>query len=258
MKTSDTTTTIRTGLPNPVWLDPRTNGPRGRSNGGFVAGMLAELAGGTATVRLLESVPLDAPLTVRRSRYDRYTLSDGRRALATAVGVNPFTEVPPVIPTMDEALAARDAHPFHGVRHLLSDCVVCGPDRADGLHVTPGPLDSDPSVLATPFVPHERDTISGVVTPSTVWGALDCPSYPAAALLRGRLCLLGSITAHRHRDIELGEELIVVGWTRSEGNRSRHTSSALIDGDGRVVASARAVWVELRHQILAKLIARWS
>jgi hypothetical protein len=258
MKTSDTITTVSTGLPNPVWLDPRTNGPRGKSNGGFVAGVLGELAGGTATVRLLETVPLDVPLTVRRISDNRYTLLDGRRALATAEGVDPFTETPPVIPTMAEADAARVAHPFLGVRHRLSTCVVCGPDRVDGMHVTPGPLATNPSVLATPFVPHERDTKGGIVIPSAVWGALDCPSYPADALLRGRLCLLGSITAHRNRDIELGEELVVVGWTRSEGKRSRHTSSALIDRDGHIVASARAVWVELRHQSLVKLLARWS
>lgn len=52
------------------------------------------------------------------------------------------------------------------------------------------------------------------------------------------------------------ENLVVVGWTRGLGTRSVQTASAMIDEDGAVVASARAVWVAVRHQWAVKTIAR--
>jgi acyl-CoA thioesterase FadM len=63
----------------------------------------------------------------------------------------------------------------------------------------------------------------------------------------GRLCLLGSLEAHQLRPIDVGEELIVVGWTIGEGRRSVRTASAIIEQTGDVVASARAVWVAIEQ-----------
>ena len=82
-------------------------------------------------------------------------------------------------------------------------------------------------------------------------------SYPAAVLAAGRVALLGSLTAHRTRDIAVGEPLIAVGWTIGSGTRSHRTASALLDEDGGVIASAHAVWVEVRRQRLTRLAGRW-
>lgn len=139
---------------------------------------------------------------------------------------------------------------------MLSTCVVCGAERQDGMGVTPGLLANQPDILAAPFVPLERDTTEGVVHPEAVWGALDCPSYPARSLLAHRIGLLGTLTAHRNRDVFLGERLVVVGWTVEHHGRSSQTASAVLDERGEVVASARAVWIELRHQWLARLVGR--
>jgi hypothetical protein len=125
---------------------------------------------------------------------------------------------------------------------------VCGPERADGLRVTPGPLEDDPDVLAAPFLPTDRFAVDGRVRSAAVWGALDCPSYPAAEARSGRLGLLGTLEAHQIRPIDVGEELVVVGWTVRVGQRSSHTASAILDRDGAVIASGRAVWVALRDQ----------
>jgi hypothetical protein len=126
--------------------------------------------------------------------------------------------------------------------------VVCGPERADGLRVTPGPLEADRDVLAAPFLPTDRFAVDGWVRPAAVWGALDCPSYPAAEARSGRLGLLGTLEAHQVRPIHVGEELVVVGWTVGVGQRSNRTASAIIDRDGEVVASGRAIWVVMRDQ----------
>ena len=82
-------------------------------------------------------------------------------------------------------MAAREAHPLRGVRHPMSDCVVCGPERGDGLQVTPGPLAAVPQVLASPFVVRPDFAVDGRASVPSLWGALDCISYPADLLRRG-------------------------------------------------------------------------
>ncbi len=238
-----------------VRLDPRENGPKGASNGGFACGTFADLVGGTARVRLVAKVPLGVDLAVDLDA-GRARVSAGRTLVATLQATEGFVAEPPVAPTLQEAAVARQRHPLRGVRHPLSGCVVCGPQRTDGLQATPGPLPDHPDILATPFVPTQRFAVDGQVRAAAVWGALDCPSYPAAALRSRRLCLLGSLEAHLVRPIQVGEELVVVGWTVAEGQRSIRTASAIIDRTGGVVASARAVWVALRHQWAAKAVAK--
>ncbi len=231
-------------------LDRRLNGPPRSANGGFASGAIAQAIGGTATVRLNRPVPLDTPLDVNPDVDGlSVTITDpDLHLVAEARRVDPFTMAPPEKPSFAEAEAARAASPLQGVRHLLSDCVVCGAERRDGLGVTPGPLLHRSDVLAAPFVPPAWTATDGVVHPEAVWGALDCPSYPAPSLLSRRLGLLGTLTAHRHRDVLVGERLIVVGWTMDRRDRATQTASALLDERGEVVASARAVWIELENQ----------
>lgn len=227
-------------------LDLRENGPAGASNGGFACGTLGGLVGGTARVRLAAPIPLGVRLDVEIDvDGSEARIVRAGRTLATARAIDPFVLEPPFRPTVDQAIEARRRHPFRGVRHLLSECVVCGPERVDGLRVTPGPLLEDPDVLAAPFLPTERFAVDGTVRAAAVWGALDCPSYPAAEARAGRLGLLGTLEGHLARPIRVGEELVVVGWTIDSGHRSTRTASAIVDRDGTVVASGRAVWVAL-------------
>jgi hypothetical protein len=245
-----------TMMTTPVRLSGRENGPKGMSNGGFACGTFAGLVGGTAKVTLHQKVPLETDLSARVSGQRAQVLA-GDRLVAVAEAVEPFVLEPPVRPTTAQAESARERHPLRGLRHPLSDCVVCGPERRDGLGVTPGPLESDPDILAAPFRPTSGYAVDGLVRPAAVWGALDCPSYSAADLRARRFCLLGSLEACQVRPIEVSESLVVVGWTRGVGTRSVKTASAMIDEDGAVVASARAVWVAVRHQWAVKTIARF-
>ena len=244
---------------NTLRLDARLNGPARSANGGFACGTFANAVGGTASVRLNQPIPLDVPLCVDIHADGRSAqiIGSGHQLLAEARQVAPFIMEPPVTPSFADALAARAASPLNGARHLLSRCVVCGPERSDGMKVTPGPLRYRPDVLAAPYVPLERDATDGVVHPEAVWGALDCPSYPAASLLRRRVGLLGTLAAHRNRDVFVGERLVVVGWTIQRNDRSTRTASALLDERGDVVASAQAVWVELRHQWLTRIVGQF-
>jgi hypothetical protein len=132
----------------------------------------------------------------------------------------------------------------------LSDCFVCGAERLDGLRICFGPVPGHPDLMASPFLVRESFCSDGALREPLVWGALDCPSYPAEAVRRGRFALLGRLTAHPLRPVRVGERLIAVGWTESIGNRSMRTASALLAGD-EVVASARAVWVEAKADALS-------
>jgi hypothetical protein len=240
-----------------VVLDPRTNGLRRSSNGGFAAGAFAAHVGGTAAVRLVARPPLGTPLTVTCAD-DGVVVTHRDAVIASARPAAPFVVHPPVVPSFEAAEAARHRHPFLGKRHALSDCVVCGPEREDGLHVTPGPLTGHAEVLATPFVPQAREAVAGIVRPEAVWGALDCPSYPATLMRRRRIALLGQLTAHPVRDLRVGEPLVVVGWTIHHGRRSHRTASAIVDENDQIVASARAVWVEVKHQLVVRLLSRFA
>lgn len=241
-----------------VRLDARLNGPPRSANGGFACGAIAQAMGGTASVRLVRPVPLETALEVARDGdgISAEVIAPDHQLIAEVRRVDPFTWSPPVKPSFAQAEAARASSPLRGARHLLSGCVVCGPERQDGLGVTPGLLPHRSDVLITPFVPHERDATDGVVHPEAVWGALDCPSYPAESLLARRVGLLGTLAAHQHRDVVVGERLIVVGWTIDRRGRATQTASALLDERGEVVASARAVWIELKHQWLVRLAGR--
>ena len=65
--------------------------------------------------------------------------------------------VPPPVDTPLSVWAGTD------VRHLLSDCFVCGPHRADGLGVTPGPVEGAGHVLTAAFVPDASVAADGIV-----------------------------------------------------------------------------------------------
>jgi hypothetical protein len=237
-------------------IEPRMNGPRRRANGGFAAGTFADLVGGTATVALRRMVPVGRSFAVLETA-DGLTVLDGSDVVASVRAATPFVVEPPVRPSYAQAEEARRAYPYAGIRHALSDCVVCGTERKDGLHVTPGPLPGHTGILAAPYDPPAWFAADGLALPRSVWGAMDCVSYPASLLTSGRIAFLGSLTAHRTRDIAVGETLVAVGWTIGAGTRSHRTASALLDEDGHVVASAHAIWVEARHQRLTRFAGRW-
>jgi hypothetical protein len=234
-----------------ITIPSRFNGPRTSANGGYACGAVARFVGEPAEVTLRTPPALDRPLIVVAGEEDGVSLFDGETLVAEARPAElPLLE-PPLRPTFEQALEARSKHPALGVRHPLSDCFVCGPERSDGLHVSPGPIDVDADIGAAPFEPDQSVADVGFVRHEVVWGALDCPSYVPSMwnggrMETGKISLLGRFTAERHREISVGERLAVVGWPLGSEGRKRHTATALIDGDGEIAARAMATWIELR------------
>lgn len=237
-----------------VLIDRRWNGPRRSANGGYAAGSIARhVDADIVTVVLKRPIPLRRALDVLHDGRGGVTVRARRRVVATAQPGRLVDSPPPRPPSFEEAVAARSAHPLIGVRHPLSDCVVCGPSRIDGMHVTPGPVADRPGELAAPWIVDSRDCYGGFAEYSAVWAALDCTSYPASALEDSVLCLLGTMTAAVERRPRVGEHLVVHAWTREERGRRYETSVAIIDSDGKTVAQADSTWIAVRRQRLARV-----
>lgn len=222
-------------------------GPPSSGNGGFTAGALTDLAGGsTASVSLLAPPPLDTPMSVEV--VDGFTVAsvDGApvaRAEAAAI------EAPIVEPVpLAEARAAERA--FVGLAsHPFPTCFVCGPDRADGLRIFPGPVaDQDGRTrLAASWTPHESvvDNLSPVT-----WAALDCIGGWAGGLA-DRTMVLARMTAQVDVLPRIGEEHVVVGLGRRTEGRKTFTAAALYDPDGRLLGRAEHLWLAVDRAAFA-------
>ncbi len=234
-----------------VVIPSRWNGPRRYGNGGYSAGVFARDFGRSARVVLRRPVPVDRTLRIVAEGQESRVFA--RRRLIAEVGewrdATPL--LPLVRPSLDAAEDAAARHPWTGVRHALSDCSICSPNRRDGLGVVPGVLADAPDMLAAPFHTDSRlahPLAPDIVSAEFIWAALDCPSFPAADLVAGRVRLLGTIAVTRLRDVYVGESLVVVSWTLGAGVRSVRTASALLGPDGELVASAENVWVAPRRR----------
>ena len=173
------------------------------------------------------------------------SLLDGDALVAEGRSTDTLDVRPPVRPWFEAAVAASSRHPWRGMRHDLSDCFVCGVERADGLGVSPGPLAGADGVMSAPFAPDASVAENGLVRPEVVWAALDCPSYPPAPLgaRAGRPPRPdgGVPRARASCGRDPGRRRLVArdGWAQTR------SASALVDANGEVVAGARATWIEL-------------
>jgi hypothetical protein len=144
-------------------IPSRFNGPPGSGNGGWSAGAFARASGlgGVVEVTLRVPPPLDTDLAYAG---DAFRTADGTLVASVRAAADVGDPVPPVPP--DEAAAASAAYPGFST-HPFPTCYVCGPERADGLRVFPGPLPDGRN--AAPW------TVPDDISAETVWAALDCP-----------------------------------------------------------------------------------
>lgn len=233
-------------------MDTQLNGLAEAAQGGIAAGTFAQLAGGTARVRLLRPVPLDSGLEVRSDDGGALTILHASTPVATVERTEPVRRRPPVVPTLEEAEYAARRHPLVDARHPFSDCIVCSPHRRDGLGVVFAPSLERPDVLIAPFHAADALVARGQVLPEALWGALDCVSFPADLLESATLAVTGELTARVERAVSADEKLVAVGWQVSHGARSHRTASAVLDSEGMLVAYADAVWVEVPPSALTR------
>ena len=217
-----------------IVIPRRFNGPPESANGGYACGRVAELVGGRAEVTLLSPPPLERPLAVVR-RSDGVDVRDGETLVARGEPVDFELEIPGPV-SVAEAEAARGR--YAGFRHhAYATCFTCGPARADGLGIFPGPV-SGRDVVAAPWVPP-----LGVVPEEIVWAALDCPSGWAVDEFQREGVLLGRLAAKLLGPVVGGEPHVVIGWGTGAEGRKRFAGSALFTASGDLRAYARSTWI---------------
>jgi hypothetical protein len=219
-------------------------GPPTSANGGYIAGLIASLASGTVTVRLLKPPPLGVELQVHDGADGAIEVRQGDEPIASA-SPGTLALTPPEPPTYFEALAASARYAGFG-NNPFPTCFVCGPlrPRGDGLRIFAGVLPREERTVAAPWVPDASlDQGDGKVRAEFMWAALDCPGFYAASA-DSRLMLLAEFTAHVDRRLHIDQPCCIVGWSISSSGRKHEVGTALYDHDGEQCARARALWIE--------------
>lgn len=210
-----------------------------------VLDLTAKHIAGSAAVRLKAPPPLATPLQLESSS-EQARLLGGETVIGEAKAAAIELHLPSP-PSVEQARAA--ARSFIGFKsHAFPGCFVCGPERQphDGLCIFPGALPGS-SVIAAPWTPDASlANDAGVVNNEFLWAALDCPgAFAVMAATKEVAVVLGELRASILTSVRPGEACVVAGWPLDVHGRKRFAGTAIFTGDGRPVACAQAVWLEV-------------
>lgn len=230
-------------------IDRRFRGPPQSGNGGYVCGRIARHVPGTATVRLAIPPPLETPLHVdvtdgvARLMADTTLVGEGHPARL---------DIQPPAPVSFEEAAESSKH-YHGFQqHTFPQCFVCGPHRqvGDGLRIFAGPTQRG-EVVAAPWVVDA--SLGTPIANDFLWAALDCPSgFALWSPLEGTTVVLGQLTASIRGQVQPGDRCVAMGWPLQVEGRKRFAGSAVFSETGKLVALARAIWIEVPASAFAR------
>ncbi|HKY39992.1 MAG TPA: hypothetical protein VJN18_28855 [Polyangiaceae bacterium] len=225
-----------------VLIAPRFCGPPDSGNGGYSAGLLANLVDGATEVTLRSPPPLGRELAVV-DQGDQLELRDGHQLIAEARSTTLSLDTP-ACPSFERASELSRYYIGHKV-HQFPSCFVCGPARApgDGLRIFPGSERLGDSVAA-PWIPDGNLTSEGgSVRPEYVWAALDCAGYFASAAPDFPVALLGRMTAAVLGSVAPGEGCVVIGWPLGRDGRKLYAGTAVFGEGAKLCAIARQTWI---------------
>lgn len=220
-------------------------GPPRSGNGGYVCGHVARPLPGPVAVRLKAPPPLLTPLRVESGPREA-RLFQGSALIAEA-RCTALDLQPPACPSRPEA--ERSSGNFAGFHaHSFPGCFVCGTARQplDGLRIFPGSVGGT-ALIAAPWTPDASlADHNGTVRPEFLWAALDCPGAFSVLPPDGTLTVvLGELCASIEGAVSPGEPCVVTAWPLAVEGRKHFAGSAVYGNDGRLVARARAVWIEV-------------
>jgi hypothetical protein len=230
-------------------ISERFRGPPRSGNGGYTCGRIAaHLDAPAISVRLQAPPPLQTGLRLE-SGDGEARLYDGQTQIGHGRACEFELDVPPC-PSLASARRASEGY-IGFAEHTFPGCFVCGPQRRDddGLCIYPGALEGS-TTIAAPWTPASSlSDASGTVLPEFLWAALDCPGaftwYPLPA---ATAIVLGELSASIVEPVQAGEPCVVLGWPIGAEGRKRLSGTAIYNGQGRLVAKARAVWIEVPLQ----------
>lgn len=226
-------------------IDHRFRGPPRSGNGGYTCGRIARHLKGPVSVRLKAAPPLNAELRLE-STATQARLFQGDTLVGEAKASTLDLQAVPC-PSLESV--ARAAKAYAGFKdHRLPGCFVCGPQRApgDGLCIFPGPLD-ETSTVAAPWTPDlSLADGSGNVKPEFLWSALDCTgAFAFVPFPEDTVVVLGELTASIEEPVQAGVPCTVLGWSLGAEGRKRLAGTAIYAPNNRLIALARAVWIEV-------------
>jgi hypothetical protein len=196
-------------------------------------------------VRLHIPPPLEVQLRLESAAEEAH-LFQGGTLVAAARCAQLDVQVPPS-PSREQA--EHGSRSFLGfTTHPFPGCFVCGPDRrhGDGLRIFPGLIDGSTTVAAPWTADASLADESGKVRPEFLWSALDCTgAFAILPVADGVTAVLGELCVTIEDSLAGGEEGLVIGWPLGATGRKRFAGSAIYAPGGRLVAAARAVWVEV-------------
>ena len=236
-----------------IIIDKRFCGPRASANGGYAAGMFAQVIDGPAEITLKSPPPLGEKITLRADGDGAFEAVHGETVLASMRPGSAAVDLPPLPDDAALATARDDYLRDEAMTIIYPYCFVCGKRREahDGLHIFAGSAPGS-AINADRWTPREDLAgDDGLVRPEYLWAALDCPGA-FALRLDGAFVLLGRFTANIRRRPAAGEQLIVAAWKTGAEGRKHFSSSALFDENREIIAAANAVWIEISDPALLR------
>lgn len=207
----------------------RFSGAPDTAHGGYTCGVLASSVGpvaGSPVVSLLLPVPLERTMCLEVGT-DQAVLLLGEQVVATMVA---SPEPVPAVPPVGRLEAERAAEGFAGlVGHPSPTCFACGPDRADGLRLSPGPVGEN--AVACTWTPVET-------SPEVLWAALDCP----AGWATDEPMTLTRMAAVLPAVVRAGEPHVVVARQVARVGPAATTLTSIYGPGDVLVATATAQW----------------
>lgn len=228
-----------------IVVESRFKGPPTCGNGGYVAGLLARIAGGHRSVAMRLPTPLDTPLAYNTAGDDPAQLIDGEKMVAEARLADP-ADLPdvPAAPTLADAEAAQAGAPcYHPT------CVCCGDklDAASGLRVQVGQLPDRPAGHLAGIWEVDAAFVGpdGLAPEEIVWAAIDCPGFYAWCAAEGRHgAMTGTMQAEVLARPKAGDRCIVLAWPIARPSERREVAGvALFSAEGELMARALQVWI---------------
>lgn len=233
----------------------RFNGPHDSGNGGYAAGLAAQLlpAAYAVEVTVRAPIPLEEDLRIEAKADGADVFSAGDPPTLILAARPTRIETPDIrSPGLEAARVASQT--YRGAEdHVLPHCFVCGPARAvgDGLRIFPDWL-KDPAgvenpnlfpIVAAPWQPTpDLADASGHVAPEFIWAALDCPG---AFALEAEPILLGRMSARILSRPRADETLVVVAWRKGLDRRKHFAGSALFNESGDLLAFSEQTWIQI-------------
>jgi hypothetical protein len=236
-----------------VRFERRFQGFTAGALGGYAAGVAACGIDGPAEANLRALPPLERELSIERDG-ERVELRDGETVVVEVAPVDFELDLPTPLGLEEAEAASSDPVHDHG-RHLYPDCFTCGPNRAagDGLRLFMGFVPDRDGILASAWTPDRSLVDEAALPDELVWAALDCPTIWAAWLTesgavnvpQGRFTVLARQRVETLGPIRLGEPAIVTAWPISREGRKHVTAAAIHASDGRLLARAESLLVEV-------------